>query len=58
MSNGAAMSNSILVPKKEYKKLKEKARAFDQMTEKSEWKKYSLKHALEDWDEADELIKY
>jgi len=27
-------------------------------TEKDPWRKYALKHALEDWDEADELIEY
>jgi len=26
--------------------------------EKKEWQKAGLKHALENWDEADELIKY
>ncbi|MCR4335685.1 MAG: hypothetical protein NUV57_04060 [archaeon] len=27
-------------------------------SEKDEWRKYALKHALEDWDDADELIDY
>ena len=27
-------------------------------TEKDPWKMYALKHALEDWDDADELIEY
>ncbi|HZX20380.1 MAG TPA: hypothetical protein VFF13_05185 [archaeon] len=26
--------------------------------EKDSWRKYALKHALEDWDEADDLIDY
>ena len=25
---------------------------------KDEWRKYAMKHALENWDDADELIKY
>ena len=27
-------------------------------SEKDAWRKYALKHAVEDWDEADELIEY
>jgi len=27
-------------------------------TKKDSWKEYALKHALENWDDADELIKY
>lgn len=27
-------------------------------TERDSWRKYALKHALEDWDDADELIEY
>ncbi|MBI5553393.1 MAG: hypothetical protein HY917_01495 [Candidatus Diapherotrites archaeon] len=35
-----------------YKKLSELE------NEKDEWRKYALKHALKNWDEADELIRY
>jgi len=38
------------------KAIEKKARALE--AEKDEWRKYALKHALEDWDEADELINY
>ncbi len=37
--------------------LEKKAQALEQ-EEKSAWQKYALKHALEEWDEADELIRY
>jgi len=38
------------------KAIEEKARLLE--AEKDPWRIYALKHALEDWDEADKLIKY
>jgi len=29
-----------------------------ELEEKDVWKEYALRHALEDWDNADELIEY
>lgn len=36
--------------------IEKKARELEE--EKDAWRKYALKHALEDWDGADELINY
>ncbi len=36
--------------------IEKKARELDE--EKDAWRNYALKHALEDWDEADGLINY
>lgn len=33
-------------------------RATDIKDGKDEWRKYAMKHALENWDDADDLIKY
>ena len=38
------------------KAIEEKARALE--AEKAEWKAYAMKHALENWADADELIRY
>lgn len=36
--------------------IEKKARELEE--EKNAWRKYALKHALEDWDDADELVNY
>jgi hypothetical protein len=50
-----------------YKELKSLRKDFEEFKnnsehnfelEKQEWKKSALKHALKNWDEADELINY
>ena len=58
MFNGVSMPETVTIPKNEYRKLKEKASAFDRLSEESEWRKYALKHAMKGWVEADELIRY